>query len=124
MRTVQFCLGMRKWWNDPVHATLKELWNKHELTWLRVTMSYHKLSNLREIFQGDLNRKLIDGIISCNFMDRPCNCNLENVPTMENAGKCVSYTKQPARYAISPTLDKRNKNLRIAWASILMMSKN
>jgi hypothetical protein len=25
MRTVQFCLGMRKWWNDPVHATLKEL---------------------------------------------------------------------------------------------------
>jgi hypothetical protein len=48
---------------------------------------------------------------------------MENVPTMENAGKCVSYTKQPARYAISPTLDKHNKSLRITWASILMMSK-
>jgi hypothetical protein len=49
---------------------------------------------------------------------------MENVPTMENAGKCVSYTKQPARYAISPTSDKHNKNFRIAWASILMMSRN
>ncbi len=75
MRTVVFCLGMSKWWNDPVHVILKELRNKHELTWLRVTMSYHKFSNLREIFQGDLNRKLMDGIISRDFMDRPCNCN-------------------------------------------------
>jgi hypothetical protein len=48
----------------------------------------------------------------------------ENVPTMENAGKCVSYTKQPARYAISPILDKHNKNLKIIWASILMMSRS
>jgi hypothetical protein len=38
-------------------------------------MSYHKFSNLREIFQGDLNRKLMDGIISWDFMDQPCNCN-------------------------------------------------
>jgi hypothetical protein len=75
LRTVRFCLGMSKWWNDPVHAILKELRNKHELTWLQVTMSYHKFSNLREIFQGDLNRKVMDGIISRNFRDRACNCN-------------------------------------------------
>jgi hypothetical protein len=49
---------------------------------------------------------------------------MENVPTMENAGKCVSYTKQPARYAIIPILDKHNKNLKIVWASILMMSRS
>jgi hypothetical protein len=50
---------------------------------------------------------------------------MENVATMENAGKCVSYTKQPVRFAISPTLDKHNKNLRIAWASIFFkMSRN
>jgi hypothetical protein len=24
MRTVQFCLGMSKWWNDPVHVILQE----------------------------------------------------------------------------------------------------
>jgi hypothetical protein len=48
-------------------------------------MSYHKLSNLREIFQGDLNQKLMDGIISCDFMDRPCNCNC----TSKIDGKCA-----------------------------------
>jgi hypothetical protein len=66
---------MNKWWNNPVHAILKELQNKHGLTWLRMTMSYHKLSNLQEIFQGDLNRKVMDGIVSWDFMDQPCNCN-------------------------------------------------
>jgi hypothetical protein len=76
---------MSKWWNNPVHAILKELRNKHELTWLRVTMSYHKFSNLREILQGDLNRKLMDGIISHDFMDRPCNCNCAS----KIDGKCA-----------------------------------
>jgi hypothetical protein len=32
MQTEWFCLGMSKWWNDPVHVILKELQNKHELT--------------------------------------------------------------------------------------------
>jgi hypothetical protein len=49
---------------------------------------------------------------------------MENVPKTENAEKCVSFTKQPARYAINTTLDKHNKNSRIAWPSILMMSRN
>jgi hypothetical protein len=53
---------MSKGWNNPIHAILKELRNKDGLTWLRISMSYHKFSNLREIFQGDLNRKLMDGI--------------------------------------------------------------
>jgi hypothetical protein len=48
IKTVRFCLGISKWWNDLVHAILKVLRNTHELTWLRVTMSYHKFSNLRE----------------------------------------------------------------------------
>jgi hypothetical protein len=48
-------------------------------------MSYHKFSNLREIFQGDLNWKLMDGIISCNFMDQPCNCNCAS----KIDGKCA-----------------------------------
>jgi hypothetical protein len=73
-RTVGFCLGMSKGWNNPIHAILKELRNKHGLVWLHISMSYHKFSNLREIFQGDLNRKLMDGIVSRDFMDQPCNC--------------------------------------------------
>jgi hypothetical protein len=62
---------MSKWWNNLAHAILKELRNKHGLTWLWMSMSYHKFSNLWEIFQGDLNWKLMDGIISCDFINRP-----------------------------------------------------
>jgi len=74
-RNVRFCLGVSKLWVTPVHAMLKEVRNKHGLSWLRFSMSYHKFSNLREIFQGDLNRKLMDGIVSRDFRDQPCNCN-------------------------------------------------
>ena len=37
-------------------------------------MSYHKFTNLGEIFQGDLNNKLMEGITSKDFMDLKCNC--------------------------------------------------
>ena len=82
---VYFCLGMSKHWGTPVHSRLKELCNKHGLMWLRFSMSYHRFSNLRDIFQGDLNRKLMDGVLSCDFMDLPCNCN----NAMKRHGKCV-----------------------------------
>jgi hypothetical protein len=57
-------------------------------------MSYHKFSNLCEIFQGDLNRKLMDGIISWDLWINPATATVHqrlmgNVPTMESAGKCV-----------------------------------
>jgi hypothetical protein len=74
-RTVRFCIGMSKHWSKPIHARIKELRNKHGLTWLRVTMSYHKFANLRGIFQSDLNKKLMEGIISRDFRDLECNCN-------------------------------------------------
>jgi hypothetical protein len=74
-REVRFCIGKSNLWDTPIHAIIKELRNKHGLTWLRHSMSYHKFSNLREIFQGDLTRKLMDGVVSRDFRDLPCNCN-------------------------------------------------
>ena len=38
-------------------------------------MSYHRFANLRGIFQSDLNKKLIEGVISRDFCDLECNCN-------------------------------------------------
>jgi hypothetical protein len=84
-RTIHFCIGESKLWSNPVHAIIKELRNKHGLTWLRHSMSYHKFSNLREIFQGDLNRKLMDGITSRDFQDLPCNC----YKSSKVDGKCI-----------------------------------
>ena len=49
--------------------------NKHDLPWLRISMSCHKFSNLRESFQGDPNKKIMIGVMSKDFMDLECNCN-------------------------------------------------
>ena len=76
---------MSKHWGTLVHLRLKELCNKHGLMWLCLSMSYHRFSNLRDTFQGDLNRKLMDGVLSCDFMDLPCNCN----NATKRHGKCV-----------------------------------
>ena len=48
-------------------------------------MSYHKFLNLREIFQGDLTNKVLDGVQSMDFMDQDCNCNT----LLKVEGKCV-----------------------------------
>ena len=58
------------------------------LKWLRVSMSYHRFSNLRELFQGDLNTKLNRGIISKDFENLPCNC--RNKKACAYGGKCRS----------------------------------
>ena len=52
-------------------------------------MSYHKFSNLREIFQGDLNSKLLKGIGSRDFDDLACNCNSAS----KIDGKCIYNNK-------------------------------
>jgi hypothetical protein len=41
---------------------------------LRVSMSYHRFPNLRELLQRDLQQKLMDGIPSLDFQNLPCNC--------------------------------------------------
>ena len=48
-------------------------------------MSYHRFPNLGEIFQGDLNNKLMDNITSKDFMDLKCNCT--NATTVN--GECI-----------------------------------
>ena len=37
-------------------------------------MPYHRFTNLREIFQGDLSRKLTEGVLSDDFLTLDCNC--------------------------------------------------
>ena len=76
-RNTHFCIGICETWSgaNSIHVTLKKLRNKCDLKWLRMSMSYHKFSNLNEIFQGDLNNKLMKNITSRDFMDLNCNCN-------------------------------------------------
>jgi hypothetical protein len=48
-------------------------------------MSCHKFSNLREIFQGDLGGKIMEGAQSKDFIDRQCNC----VASSKVNGQCL-----------------------------------
>ena len=75
-RTTYFCVGVSDVWSgkNAMHVTLRRLRNKCNLKWLRTSMSYHEFSNLGEIFQGDLNSKIMKNITSKDFVDLDCNC--------------------------------------------------
>lgn len=73
-RQIYFCLAVSKFWEKPIWVVLKKLRDKHGLKWLRVSMSYRRHSNLSQLFQGDLTAKLMRGVESADFKDRPCNC--------------------------------------------------
>ena len=49
-RSTFFCVGYSEIWDKPIHQTIKELKKDFGLTWLRVSMSYYRFTNLREIF--------------------------------------------------------------------------
>jgi hypothetical protein len=46
-------------------------------------MSYHRFPNMREMLQGDLLKKLTEGIKSCDFKVRDCKCRGDR-----GTGKC------------------------------------
>ena len=111
---VRFCIGMSKHWSKPIHERIKELHEKHGLKWLQVLISYHRFANLRGIFQSNLNKKLIEGVISRDFCDLECNCNkLSKVD-----GRCIFgviagnhlwFTKSHAENVMSSILVIHNK---------------
>jgi hypothetical protein len=49
-------------------------WQPRNMSRLLVTMYYHGFKNLREMFQGHLNRVLMKNVESEDYRDRPCNC--------------------------------------------------
>jgi len=86
-RAIYFKVGFCNYWRTPIHKTIRKVKAKFPtLTWLRVSMSYHRFSNMRELFQGDLNKKLNRNIISKDFQNLPCNC--RNKQACPYSGKC------------------------------------
>lgn len=73
-RSVFFCIGQSKIWGEPISKRIKRLRNKYGLTWLRVSMSFHKYTSLGQKFNSDLNVKVMDGIIDGDLPDRECKC--------------------------------------------------
>ena len=74
-RQTYFCIGVSLVWKEkPIQKTLKSLRDKYNLKWLRISISHHRFSNLREIFQGGLTTKLIQNVATKDCMDEIFNC--------------------------------------------------
>jgi hypothetical protein len=103
-RAIYFKAAFCKYWKKPIHKTIREIKARFaSLSWLRVSMSYHRFPNLRELFQGDLNAKLNAGITSRDFQTLPCNC--RNKKACPYGGKC--RTKIVVYQATCLTTNKR-----------------
>ena len=63
------CAGKAAKWKTPIWITINELKKKYDPPWIRVSMSYHRFPNLREIFNGDLNSKFKKEIISRDYQN-------------------------------------------------------
>ena len=90
-------------------------------------MSYHRFTNLLEIFQGDLNAKLTENIESQSFMDLPCNCS-RRTKTAEGhcryGGECrrsiVIYKAKAddGHYYIGSTQQKLKNRMKAHYADV------
>lgn len=85
-RSIYFVVGYSKIWGSPISSRIKRLALKYGLKGLRFKMAYKKFTNLGEKLNGDLNKKLMKGIVDLNKIDRPCNC---NVKTLLADGRCM-----------------------------------
>jgi len=95
-RAIYFKVGFCNYWRTPIHKTIRKVKARFlTLTWLRVSMSYHRFSNMRELFQGNLNTKLNRNIISKDFQNLPCNC--RNKQACPYSGKCKGGSGSPVR---------------------------
>ena len=88
-----------------IHVLLRRLRNKHNLRWLRISMSYHRFNNLRELFQGHLNSVIMKPVESEDYRDRPCNCPGRGSCRYNNACRKGTHWLRPTSGSRVPVLD-------------------
>ena len=76
--TTYFCIGKSSAFRTPIYKTIQKLKEKHNLPWIRVAMSYHCFTKLKERFSGDIVSKLNEGVPSFGFDNLECNCQSRN----------------------------------------------
>eukprot|EP00957_Ditylum_brightwellii_P207229 15352072-Ditylum_brightwellii.AAC.1 len=64
--------------NANIPKLIKALQKRYNLKWIRISMAYWRFLNMREHFSGGLGEKLTRGLVSRDFMCRPCNCNVRS----------------------------------------------
>ena len=66
-RTIWLCASYSRIWGKPLHARVKRLRDKYKLSWLRISMSYSRFTNLGQKWNSDLTGKIMDGIHDKNL---------------------------------------------------------
>ena len=76
-RNVYFVHGHSKFWSnlkEPIHKIITKAFKSNNLDWLRIRMTYRRYTNISELLQSDLSKKLNKDLVSLDYMERPCNC--------------------------------------------------
>ena len=133
-RRTYFCVGISEAFKgkNAIHVLLKKLRNKHNLKWLRISMSYHKFANLGELFSGDLTGKVMKGVESLDFMDRDCNCNRASMVDGNcifggDCRKCIVVYKCTCicgKFYIGSTQNSVKKRMHGHWAETRSLINN
>ena len=111
-----FCVGFSSFWAEPIHAVLNGLVLHFGLRWLRLSMSYHRFPNLRQMFAGDLGRKMTEGLQSLNFPSpsratvRAGTCATASASTAAIVAAPVWCTRSSAGFAGTFTLAGRSSS--------------
>ena len=71
-------------WHQPIYTKNKQTYpisrnhakirDNHNLKWLRVAISYHKIPSLGQAFKGIISTKLTKDVISEEYFNLSCNC--------------------------------------------------
>ena len=72
-RDIFFCIGYSDSWSSPIHKIISNIQSNFDLKWLRLKMSYHIFPNLQEMFNGDLQNKIMQNIESITKKRYPQN---------------------------------------------------
>ena len=100
-RATYFVMGRStNFWTTPVCGMIKKLVHKHDMKWLRFKMANSRFTNLAELLEGDLSKKVMAGIVDENMVDQPCNC---NVKSLRENGSCLygGNCRKEGIYALS-----------------------
>ena len=74
-RTIYFVVGHSPHWPRPIHKIIGDIRDKFpSLSWMRISISYRRFRNLRELLQGDLTTKLNERLYTKDLEDLPCKC--------------------------------------------------
>ena len=59
---------------EPIHKIITKAFRSNNLDWLGIRMTYRCYTNISELLQSNLPKKLNKDLISLDYMERPCNC--------------------------------------------------